>query len=914
MANSRGFESAPTARMKACWLWIFGLALLLAGCGAGAGSGNGGNNISVSIANKVTSIQAGTPAIAFTATVQNDQNNSGVTWSLTANGASCSPGCGALSAATSTSVTYTPPSSAPAAPGNQPTLTATSVAKTNKSDSDVFTITPAVIVTITNKFSSVNTSASPFVVNATVQNDSTNSGVSWTLTLNGTACSPTCGSLSGITTSSVTYSAPASVLASQPTLTATSVHNTSKSDSDSFTIQAASISVSIGNKIGTAYAGGDQIFFEANVQNDPLNKGVTWTLTANGSPCSPACGSLPSPNPGVQSVVYTSPASVPASPNNHPTLTAISVSDGTKSDLDSFTISALPPISVTITKVSSVLAGGGGVNFSANIQYDPSSTPSVNWTLTASGTACSPTCGTLSNLLPASVTYIPPPSVPAAPNNQPAITATSAFDVSKSDSNTFSVTSTVANNCGAAGGHESLLNGHYAILLQGYTGNAGAIPLALGASFAADGTGKITGGEEDVNDTISPQHLTFTSNGSLYTVGSDNRGCLQLTNSGGTTTVFRFALGGINSGLASKGRIIEFDYNSGSGAGSLNSGILRLQDTNAFALTALASQYAFGVDGWGENDNQFVHLVAAGAFSNNNGNPSNSVDDENFGGVVFPESTGLNGGSIQSMSATTGRAVAQFDVFDWALYVISPSECFLVSTDPLSINAITAGRAIAVPSSPGASTLSGNYIVHTSGNTNGKASVDLDLLTMIPGGGQTGTLSGTVYSDGGGNGAQTTNLSGVTYNVDPASGRVALGNPSDNLPILYLTTPTDGISAFLVGVGGDAQMGLAEFQPSQTYSTASVAGTFSFGTEDPGANTIYNEVGTASISNAGAATGTADSSSTSALAAGVAFNPTFTINSSGVGSLSTIPSVAITNGTKIFYIDETVGVIVDAEQ
>jgi len=88
MANNRGFESAPTARMKACWLSIFGFVLLLAGCGAGAGSGNGGNNISVSITNKLTSVQAGTAAIVFTATVQNDSNNSGVTWSLTASGTS----------------------------------------------------------------------------------------------------------------------------------------------------------------------------------------------------------------------------------------------------------------------------------------------------------------------------------------------------------------------------------------------------------------------------------------------------------------------------------------------------------------------------------------------------------------------------------------------------------------------------------------------------------------------------------------------------------------------------------------------------------------------------------------------------------------------------------------------------------
>src|SRR6202790_357488 len=139
-------------------------------------------------------------------------------------------------------------------------------------------------VRITNKFVSVSTGASAFVVNAIVQNDSSNSGVSWALTANGAACTPVCGTLSGVTTTSVTYMPPTSIPPVQPTLTAASVHDTSKSDSNSFTIQKAPISVSIGNKVGTVYAGGSQIFFEANVQNDPSNSGVTWTLTANGSP------------------------------------------------------------------------------------------------------------------------------------------------------------------------------------------------------------------------------------------------------------------------------------------------------------------------------------------------------------------------------------------------------------------------------------------------------------------------------------------------------------------------------------------------------------------------------------------------------------------------------------------------------
>jgi len=47
------------------------------------------------------------------------------------------------------------------------------------------------------------------------------------------------------------------------------------------------------------------------------------------------------------------------------------------------------------------------------------------------------------------------------------------------------------------------------------------------------------------------------STGSAYSVGADNRGCMAIATSAGTS-IYRFALGVINSGVASKGRFIEF--------------------------------------------------------------------------------------------------------------------------------------------------------------------------------------------------------------------------------------------------------------------------------------------------------------------------------------------------------------------
>ena len=83
-------------------------------------------------------VQVGTTR-NFTATVQNDSSNAGVTWSLDS---SCTPAtCGALSNATSTSVTYTAPAAVPN-PATL-TLTATSVAEPTKWAAVSITLTTA---------------------------------------------------------------------------------------------------------------------------------------------------------------------------------------------------------------------------------------------------------------------------------------------------------------------------------------------------------------------------------------------------------------------------------------------------------------------------------------------------------------------------------------------------------------------------------------------------------------------------------------------------------------------------------------------------------------------------------------------------------------------------------------------------
>src|SRR6266481_9253127 len=77
---------------------------------------------------------------------------------------------------------------------------------------------------------------------AAVMNDYLNRGVTWALS--GAGCSgATCGSLTSMTSSSVTYNAPAAVPnPATVTLTATSVNNTAKSSAATITVTSASSS------------------------------------------------------------------------------------------------------------------------------------------------------------------------------------------------------------------------------------------------------------------------------------------------------------------------------------------------------------------------------------------------------------------------------------------------------------------------------------------------------------------------------------------------------------------------------------------------------------------------------------------------------------------------------------------------
>ena len=194
--------------------------------------------ISVSVNPSTPQTVEATQTDQFTATV-GGTSNTGVTWTLYQGLTPCSPTCGTLSSSTTNPVTYTAPSTPPPSDLTV-TLTAVSSADATKSASVTITV-PAITVSVAPTAPTVTTSTTQNFT-ATVSNDPTTAGVTWSLAWNGSACTSasTCGSLSGPTTTTVTYNAPVGVPSpATVAVTATSLTDTSKTATAIITVTAA---------------------------------------------------------------------------------------------------------------------------------------------------------------------------------------------------------------------------------------------------------------------------------------------------------------------------------------------------------------------------------------------------------------------------------------------------------------------------------------------------------------------------------------------------------------------------------------------------------------------------------------------------------------------------------------------------
>lgn len=312
----------------------------------------------------------------FSATVSN-ATNTAVTWTVS--------GAGSINP----SGLYT----APATITSQQTVTVTATSQGNASVSSSATITlyPPIAVSVTPTMS-VDYANGTIQLSASVSNTS-NTGVTWTL------------SGPGSISSSGLYTAPTSVTSQQTvTITATSQANPSVSSSVTITLYPP-VAVVVSPTTATLNANETQQF-SATVSNT-TNTAVTWTISGPGS--IDATG------------LYTAPATI----TNQQTVTVMATSQANSSVSGTATVTLLPPVAVSVTPATATLTASQTQAFAAAVTN--TSNTAVIWTISPTGVGTIDSTGL----------YTAPSSISA--QQTVTVTATSAADSTKSASATVTL-------------------------------------------------------------------------------------------------------------------------------------------------------------------------------------------------------------------------------------------------------------------------------------------------------------------------------------------------------------------------------------------------------------------------------------------------------------------------------------------
>ena len=414
------------------------------------------------------------------------------------------------------------------------------------------------------------------------------------------------------------------------------------------------IQVAIINKVASV-TGTAPIIIDAIVNNDRGKNGVLWLLESNGVACSPACGTLSPIGSPSFSATYMPPSTLPPGTSIQVTIVAKSVSNSSKEDQFTITVSA-NPLSISLSGTFQSVVVAGPVNTISATTNDPAG---LTWSLTAGGVPCSPNCGTLlfSGGQHLVAWYTPPPIFASGTSPSATITATSITSPAQSSSFSFNFIVPPTSN--------------YSLLLRGY--DASGRPLAIAGVLVADSAGNIKGGELDINDggTATQIQSLQGSFGTDTNFAGIIRGTISITNAffPGTSVkpVFKFVI----RGTQLEARVIEFD-----GTGNLVAGVEFLQ-------SGLSGQVPTGAFAYGLDSDAPIgsRTVEVGSFDIATGGGIVGISDRSRAQAAVAEQAQSVSGTASGPDAL-GRGTLQLsfggETIQYAYYQVSPGELYLI--------------------------------------------------------------------------------------------------------------------------------------------------------------------------------------------------------------------------------------------
>jgi hypothetical protein len=636
-----------------------------------------------------------------------------------------------------------------------------------------------IAVTLSTSETSLNPGQTATII-ATLTNDRTDAGVTWTLTGPGT--------LSGNTTTSVVYTAPSTVaVPTSATITATSVANTTITSTQSISLVAVLTITTTslpGGILGVAY----DSFINAAGAPAPF----TWTIIS---------GSLP-PGLTFQTTSTSTSAEIVGTPTvlgtSNFTVQVEDSSDAIVTQALSIVINKPPPLSVaTASLQNGIVNAPYSQTLAASSGVQPYTWSLVDGTVLPFGLSLDATNGVISGT--------------------PIATGSFPFTVQVTDSSTPKAQIATANlsitiNPGVT--NNGRLSGNYAFSVRGF--DVSGLFVAAG-SFVADGAGNISAGVMDINDTTGsfPINQTFTG---TYSVGQSGLGFMTFNIS--PTGSRMFALSVTASGNAN---IIEFDDSTGGfiNGSARNSGTLLKQ-----TVTSPTGSYAFGFVGIDSGKNRFGE---AGQFTTDTTNQtiSGSLDSDD---AVKGVSSDVSFSGAYTI-ASNGRGTITIGADSYVFYVVNASQLLAVEIDPFSpgLHPLVSGMMLQQTSN---GNLSGNSVFEVAGLEGTTTESQIGQFTASGG-------SFSLTSDQNTAGALTSPSGTGGYTV--VGGRVTLSGSGfqNSLPVLYLVTTNQ---AFIIGTDTAVSFGFMTPQSGSPFTTASLSGTYAGGSLAPVDPSVSNVV------------------------------------------------------------------------
>jgi hypothetical protein len=575
------------------------------------------------------------------------------------------------------------------------------------------------------------------------------------------------------------------------------------------------------------------------------------------------------------------------------------------------TATATGTINDTTGNITSNEGGTGGTSNTASLTVNSgsSSSPTINsnnsdnffvavpetFTVSANG---NPTPSlSVTGALPTGVTFTDngngtgslqgTPASGTAGNYTPTFTASNG--VGSNATQSFSLTVTSLQCPLAALGNESLLNGTFVALYNGFNDANG--PSQAVMVFVANGSGGITSGEMDFGTVLNytgsayttpnaPQNSAISSSGSCYQLGSDGRGFLVLKQ--GSSTIVTFAIAARSNGAL--GRLIEFDdvNPSTTTTGGRGSGVfMKRTISGPFSASSLNGSFALGLAGF-NNDNctsgtscgssgdlGYQRLAAVGRFTSNGAGSISSfvfdVAQVNGGSTpaqanidsVTPTSASYTapdslGRGTLTMSGNDSRLGGAFTV-DFAYYLIDATHFYLQSIDSPTNDPLFNGEAIGQTGSFSVGSLNGKALFSLTGGDVAANAFTVTAAGQVSGAG-TGSNVSTLMdkeSDGTTVSTGTAAITGGTFSVS-SNGMGDLTIGSGGSAAVFSVAMTGTNSGFLLE-GSQASPGVnvmfgsleAQTAPGGGWSASAFSGLYAYDDDVP--STPYAKVGVGSL-------------------------------------------------------------------